>query len=337
MSQSEATIGVCLHDLAAREAAVIRRVMAFSASQGRRYEECELPHASLLVVSDDTRVLLDALNPQGCMIVRIADRESSEPRDVMLERPLLVTRVLRSLDEARALLLQAVPAPDTSAAPDVAADSGPGPIPDPPAAGQVETPPPLPAMGVLPNPAAVRVDTPPPLLPAGQLAETPPPPLPSSPAGLSVAPVPDITGMPPPLPPEPVSVVPASPVVTPPSVTTHLALVVDDSAAIRKQLELELRQAGIAAEFAEDGEQALERVQAGRHDLIFLDIVMPGLDGYEVCRRLRQREGLKKIPIIMLSAKTSPLDEVQGVIAGATTYLTKPVRSEQLQKTLQRV
>ncbi|MEZ5449112.1 MAG: response regulator [Thiolinea sp.] len=117
----------------------------------------------------------------------------------------------------------------------------------------------------------------------------------------------------------------------------HHALVVDDSAAIRKQLELELRAAGISADFAETGEQALEQVDHHPYDLVFLDIIMPGIDGYETCRQMRTRQALKKTPIIMLSAKTSPLDEVQGVIAGASTYLTKPVKSEQLQKTLKRV
>ena len=64
---------------------------------------------------------------------------------------------------------------------------------------------------------------------------------------------------------------------------------------------------------------------------------MPGIDGYETCKRLRATDAYKKTPIIMLSGKTSPLDEVQGVIAGATTYLTKPVKSAMLQETLARV
>ncbi len=117
----------------------------------------------------------------------------------------------------------------------------------------------------------------------------------------------------------------------------HHALVIDDSAAIRKQLELELRDAGITADFAESGEQALEKVAEGEYDLIFLDIIMPGIDGYETCKQMRATSEYKKTPIIMLSGKTSPLDEVQGVIAGATTYLTKPVKSVMLQETLNRV
>ena len=117
----------------------------------------------------------------------------------------------------------------------------------------------------------------------------------------------------------------------------HHALVIDDSAAIRKQLELELRDAGIKADFAESGEEALEKIKTTQYDLVFLDIIMPGIDGYETCKAMRATEEYKKTPIIMLSGKTSPLDEVQGVIAGATTYLTKPVKSAMLQETLNRV
>ncbi len=117
----------------------------------------------------------------------------------------------------------------------------------------------------------------------------------------------------------------------------HHALVIDDSAAIRKQLELELRDAGITADFAESGEEALEKIEDNQYDLVFLDIIMPGIDGYETCRSMRTKASYKKTPIIMLSGKTSPLDEVQGVIAGATTYLTKPVKSAMLQETLTRV
>ena len=119
--------------------------------------------------------------------------------------------------------------------------------------------------------------------------------------------------------------------------TSHHALVIDDSASIRKQLELELRDAGITTDFAESGEMALDKIKDNHFDLIFLDIIMPGIDGYETCKAMRSTTEYKKTPIIMLSGKTSPLDEVQGVIAGATTYLTKPVKSDKLQETLGRV
>jgi len=122
-------------------------------------------------------------------------------------------------------------------------------------------------------------------------------------------------------------------------VQAHHALIIDDSAAIRKQLELELRDAGISSDYAECGEDALAKVKDknNHYDLIFLDIIMPGIDGYETCKGMRAMPEYKKTPIIMLSGKTSPLDEVQGVIAGATTYLTKPVKSDKLQITLNRV
>lgn len=115
------------------------------------------------------------------------------------------------------------------------------------------------------------------------------------------------------------------------------ALIIDDSVSIRKHLELELRDAGISADFAESGEQALDKIKERSFDLIFLDIMMPGIDGYETCKRIRANPAFKKTPIIMLSGKTSPLDEVQGIIAGASTYLTKPVKSDKLQGVLGRV
>lgn len=123
----------------------------------------------------------------------------------------------------------------------------------------------------------------------------------------------------------------------PKKVYRYQALVVDDSAAIRKQLELELAETDIFAEFAESGEQAIEKSDQKLYDLVFLDIILPEMDGYAVCRHLRANPKMKKTPIIMLSGKTSPMDEVKGVIAGASTYLTKPIKQDQFQTTLKRV
>lgn len=115
------------------------------------------------------------------------------------------------------------------------------------------------------------------------------------------------------------------------------ALVVDDSAAIRKQLELELRDTVISADFAVCGKDALEKISKNQYDLIFLDIIMPDIYGYEVCRQLRKNKNYKRTPVIMLSGKTEPLDEVEGILAGATTYLLKPVKHKDFQKTLNRI
>jgi len=122
--------------------------------------------------------------------------------------------------------------------------------------------------------------------------------------------------------------------VTSDSVDGYRVLVVDDSPAIQKSLELNLAmlpQIGVI-DFADSGEEAIERAGTKQYDLIFLDVMMPGIDGYETCTQLRQKPEYKKIPIIMVSGKTSPLDEVKGVMAGCTTYLTKPVQPEAFQK-----
>lgn len=115
------------------------------------------------------------------------------------------------------------------------------------------------------------------------------------------------------------------------------ALIVDDSAAMRKALEVELRRIPqkLNIDQADCGEAALELAAQKKYDLIFLDIVMPGIDGFEVCKTLRKT--IKKTPIIMLTGKTSPLDEVKGVMAGCSTYLTKPVDRNEFQKVLKRV
>jgi len=122
--------------------------------------------------------------------------------------------------------------------------------------------------------------------------------------------------------------------VTSDSVDGYRVLVVDDSPAIQKSLELNLAilpQIGVI-DFADSGEGAIEKAGTKQYDLIFLDVMMPGIDGYETCTQLRQKPEYKRTPIIMVSGKTSPLDEVKGVMAGCTTYLTKPIQPEAFQK-----
>lgn len=118
-------------------------------------------------------------------------------------------------------------------------------------------------------------------------------------------------------------------------------LVVDDSELVHKALAIELKQAlpDSYLDFAGSGEEALRHILCETvYDLIFLDIMMPGIDGYETCKAIRKDARYKsKIPIIMLSAKSSPLDEVKGVIAGCTTYLVKPISHEPFQAILRRV
>ncbi len=123
------------------------------------------------------------------------------------------------------------------------------------------------------------------------------------------------------------------------TVNQYNVLVVDDSPSMQKMLEIELSQVelNINTEFADSGEEALEKTANKHYDFIFLDIMMPGIDGYEVCKTIRKKPEEKKTPIIMLSGKTSPLDEVKGVIAGCTTYLTKPIEHNEFQNVIKRI
>ncbi|MDO9422702.1 MAG: response regulator [Methylobacter sp.] len=116
-------------------------------------------------------------------------------------------------------------------------------------------------------------------------------------------------------------------------------LVVDDSAVMQKSLAIELAKASQATQidFADNGESALQMITNKHYDFIFLDVMMPGIDGYETCTEIRKIPGMKRTPVIMLSAKTSPLDEVKGVMAGCTSYLTKPIQTADFQKMLERV
>lgn len=115
------------------------------------------------------------------------------------------------------------------------------------------------------------------------------------------------------------------------------ALVVDDSAAVRKSMEIQLGLFGIQIDFAETGEEALEITKnTTDFDIIFLDIMMPGIDGYKVCKTFRADKHLKHKPIIMLTGKGSRFDKLKGTMAGASLYLTKPVDQEQLQEVLKK-
>lgn len=109
------------------------------------------------------------------------------------------------------------------------------------------------------------------------------------------------------------------------------AMVVDDSQPVRKQLEIELKMLGAKVEMAENGEQALALSRDGNYDIIFLDVVMPGIDGYKVCKTLKKATRYKNIPVIMLTGKSSPFDKVKGTLSGCDTYLTKPLQHEEFQ------
>ena len=105
-------------------------------------------------------------------------------------------------------------------------------------------------------------------------------------------------------------------------------LAVDDDDSIRDLLTLQLRRHGYDVVTAADGEEALEK--APDADFIVLDLMLPKLDGYEVCRRLKSRDATKNIPIIMLTAKTEEIDTVLGLELGADDYMAKPFSMREL-------
>ena len=98
-------------------------------------------------------------------------------------------------------------------------------------------------------------------------------------------------------------------------------LVVDDEKLIVKGIKYSLEQDGMQVETAGDGEEALEKFSAGGFDLILLDVMLPKLDGFAVCQRIREESG---VPIIMLTAKGDDMDKILGLDNGADDYITKP-------------
>ena len=107
-------------------------------------------------------------------------------------------------------------------------------------------------------------------------------------------------------------------------------LIVDDTQSDLKLLTDILRKAGYTVRPASDGELALRSVQARLPELILLDIKMPGMDGYEVCRRLKDSEDTRDIPVIFISVKTSPIDKVKAFALGGVDYITKPFEPEEV-------
>ena len=112
--------------------------------------------------------------------------------------------------------------------------------------------------------------------------------------------------------------------------TPQSVLIVDDEPMARTLLRLMLVRAGFNVSEAENGSDALSKVKKNRPDIVLLDVMMPGMDGFMVCESIRSHKDMANLPIIMLSAKTD-LDSInRGLRLGATKYLTKPISPEDL-------
>ena len=114
--------------------------------------------------------------------------------------------------------------------------------------------------------------------------------------------------------------------------TPKRILIVDDDAFIRRPLELILREEGYAPETAADAEEGMRAVEATRPDLILLDVMMPGKDGFTFCGELKRDPRFSSIPIVLLSARGLPRDRSHGLALGATDFLTKPYSPHELRK-----
>ena len=305
-------INIYFYELNEKDISVIQRVIDFGKSQNKPFVHSPISGQAHIIISSD--VVYDA---QGQAVhIKIGDNESPNC-NIFLKRPLLVTRVMRALDDAVHLINTNQPTAETEKVDVSVTTIQPiEPVQHAEVTDQIVS---LAQVAVaIPKSEQTNANT-----------------SHNSHTNINLI-TSDVTEVPKPKA-EPVVKVAAEHEIDDEQHYDYRALVVDDSAAIRKQLELELKASHIYPDFAETGEEALEKIQANQYDLIFLDIILPGIDGYEVCKTMRTKPNLKKTPIIMLSGKTSPLDEVKGVLAGASTYLTKPVKHEQFQQTLKRV
>ena len=107
-------------------------------------------------------------------------------------------------------------------------------------------------------------------------------------------------------------------------------MVIDDSNTIRRSAEIFLSQAGCQVILAQDGFEALSKINDHQPNIIFCDILMPRLDGYQTCAIIKRNPRFAHVPVIMLSSKDGLFDKARGRMVGSEDYLTKPFTKEQL-------
>lgn len=112
-------------------------------------------------------------------------------------------------------------------------------------------------------------------------------------------------------------------------------MVIDDSNTIRRSAEIFLMQAGCQVILAENGFDALAKIADHQPDLIFVDIMMPRLDGYQTCALIKKSAKHRATPVVMLSSKDSLFDRARGRMVGSDEYLTKPFSKDSLLKTVE--
>ena len=114
-------------------------------------------------------------------------------------------------------------------------------------------------------------------------------------------------------------------------------LVVEDSPTQAQQLQFQLEAEGYAVEVAVDGQKGFDRVNAADFALVISDILMPGLSGYELCRKIKAHPAKGRVPVILLTSLTDPMDIIQGLECGADNFITKPYHGEDLVSRVQSI
>lgn len=121
------------------------------------------------------------------------------------------------------------------------------------------------------------------------------------------------------------------------AISTDRVLVVDDSLAVRKFMETKLAPYAFGVDFAESGEQAIGFTGEKSYTCVFLDVILPGVDGYQVCKLIKGKKSAgKPTAVVMLTSKSSPFDKIRGTMAGCDAYLTKPVDEDRLLEVISR-
>jgi twitching motility two-component system response regulator PilG len=114
-------------------------------------------------------------------------------------------------------------------------------------------------------------------------------------------------------------------------------LVVDDNATVRMFMQAKLAPFKFEIDFAESGEQAVALTGTREYACVFLDVVMPGIDGYQVCKLIKaNKQAIKKTAVVMLTSRSSPFDKLRGSLAGCDEYLTKPLDEDRLLEVIAR-
>ena len=107
-------------------------------------------------------------------------------------------------------------------------------------------------------------------------------------------------------------------------------LIVDDDEMVRMALVELLKPEGYALDVAASGKEALVKIDENKYDLMMFDIIMPEIDGLELCKKVRSREEYKEIPVVFLTAKSREQDKIKGLEAGANLFLSKPISPDKL-------